>query len=362
MGHDILYEKLIRPLLFKIDPESVHQSAHHALLTAGPLMNALPLRYSGDDLSVELFGRKLLNPIGLAAGFDKNGSLAPVLGALGFGFMEIGSVCAKPHGGNPRPRLFRLSDDEGLINRLGLNGLGAQTVVSSLSGKKFSLPCGINIAKTNDPGISGEDAVEDVVYSFSVVKSLPVEFVTINASCPNTAEGCLKESSVLAATLERVNAINDRKLPILLKLSPDSNERFLEEVAAICIEKNVAGYVCGNTTLTREDLSTSAERLNAIGWGGLSGKPVKQLNLQLTRKMAKLKSPKQIIIGVGGISTGQDAFDYLAAGAHVLEIYTSFVYRGPSCAKQICEELSAILKTRGTTFAELAGGRFSAAT
>lgn len=360
MGQDFFYEKLIRPLLFKLDPESVHQSAHHALLTAGPLIGALPLRYSGQDLRVKLFGRELLNPIGLAAGFDKNGSLAPVLGALGFGFMEIGSVCAKPHGGNPRPRLFRLSDDEALINRLGLNGLGAQSVVTALAGKKFSLPCGINIAKTNDPGISGEDAVEDVVYSFSLVKTLPVEFVTINASCPNTAEGCLKESSVLAATLERVNAINDRKLPILLKLSPDSNERFLEEVASICKDKKVAGYVCGNTTLTREELSTAAERLNAIGWGGLSGKPLKHLNLRLTQKLAKLKSPEQIIIGVGGIANGQDAFDYLSAGAHVLEIYTSFVYRGPSCAKQICEELSAILKARGVTLSDLSAGHISA--
>lgn len=353
MGQDILYERLIRPLLFRMDPESVHDFAHRALLTAAPVMNALPFRYSGTDLSVELFGKKLLNPIGLAAGFDKNGMLAPVLGSLGFGFMEIGSVCARPHGGNPRPRLFRLGEDEALINRLGLNGLGAQSVVNALTGKKFSLPCGINIAKTNDPAISGEDAVEDVVYSFSLVKSLPVEFVTINASCPNTAEGCLKESSVLAATLERVNSINEKRLPILLKLSPDSNERFLEEVAAICKDKKIAGYVCGNTSLTREDLSAPAERLNAIGWGGLSGRPLKHLNLALTRKLAKLKGPEQVIIGVGGIATGQDAFDYLSAGASVLEIYTSFVYRGPSCAKQICEELSALLKKRGLTLASL---------
>ena len=355
MSRDLLYENLLRPVLFSLDPEEVHKFAHHALLTASPLLAAMPFRYKGTDLQVELFGKTLENPIGLAAGFDKNGSLASVLSSLGFGFVEIGSVCARPHGGNTRPRLFRLSEDSALINRLGLNGLGAQVVSTSLERTNFSLPCAINIAKTNDPQITGDAAVEDIVYSFSLIKNLPVEFVTINTSCPNTAEGCVKESSVIASTLERVTAINDRKLPLLLKLSPDSSDDFIEELVSISIKQNLAGYVCGNTTVSRDGLATSSDRLTAIGAGGLSGAPLKKLNLDLTRKIAKLKSPSQIIIGVGGISTGQDAFDYLSAGALCLEIYTGFVYRGPTCVRQICEELSQILKQRGVTLSELQG-------
>lgn len=354
MADDLLYQNLLRPLLFKLDPESVHHFAHHALLTASPILGLLPFRYGKDDLKLTLFGRELSHPIGLAAGFDKNGSLTPVLGSLGFSFMEIGSVCARPHGGNPRPRLFRLSDDRALINRLGLNGLGAQTVAGILAGKKFSLPCGINIAKTNDPAITGEDAVEDLVYSFSVIKDLPIEFVTINASCPNTAEGCLKESSVLAATLDKIIAINDRNLPLLLKLSPDSTDRFLEDLATICKERKIAGYVCGNTTVSRDDLKTPPQRLESIGWGGMSGMPLKHLNLALTQKMAKLKSAEQIIVGVGGIFSGQDAYDYLLAGANVLEVYTGFIYRGPSCAKFICDELSELLKRDNLTLGQVA--------
>lgn len=362
MSRDILYENLIRPLLFGLDPEEVHDFAHRSLLTAAPLLQAFPFQYKKDDLKVELFGKKLSNPVGLAAGFDKNGSLTPVLGALGFGFMEVGSVCARPHGGNPRPRLFRLRDDQALINRLGLNGIGAQFISTSLAQKKFSLPCAINIAKTNDPQISGDAAVEDVVYSFSLIKDLPIEFVTINASCPNTAEGCVKESGVLKSTLERVQDLNAGKLPVLVKLSPDSSDDFLSEIASISKSLQIAGYVCGNTTTSREQLETPRERLETIGAGGLSGKPLRSANLALTRKMAKLKSAEQVIIGVGGIGSGQDCLDYLDAGARVVELYTSFVYRGPSCVKQICEELSELLKQRGITLSELvksmdSGGR-----
>lgn len=344
MARDIFYDKLLRPILFSSDPELVHQLAHVMLHSFKPLLPAFGLTYKKDDLQTDLFGTRISNPIGLAAGFDKNASLTDVLGNLGFGYAEIGSVCARPHGGNIRPRLFRLPADHALINRLGLNGLGAEVVASRLENLgRFSLPIGINIAKTNDERIQGPSAIEDICYTFNRIKNLPVKYVTINTSCPNTKEGCLREGDLLAKVLEKIEASNENKLPILLKLSPDSEEAFIEEVVRLSKEFKVNGFVCGNTTVTRSHLQTDTNTLAQIGAGGLSGKPLKPLNLELTRKVARLKSARQTIIGVGGIETGQDVFDYLTAGAHLVQIYTGFVYRGPSAVKQICEELQTIL-------------------
>lgn len=353
MSRDIIYEKLIRPLLFTVDPESVHHLAHSVLPAAPLLLSALGLTYKKDGLQTDLFGTTINNPIGLAAGFDKNGSLSSVLGLLGFGFAEIGSVCARPHGGNPKPRLFRLADDQALINRLGLNGMGAEVVSQRLAQARLSLPIGVNIAKTNDPSITGAAAVEDLAYSFERIKNLPVKYVTINTSCPNTKEGCLKESRFLNDALQRICEANTASLPLLLKLSPDSEQSFNEELVAVARSYTLAGFVCGNTTVSRDGLATDAKRLQEIGAGGLSGKPLKPLNIELTKLVARLKSPEQIIMGVGGISTGQDVFDYLSAGAKLVQIYTGFVYRGPSAVKQMCEELEAILRQKGMTLAQL---------
>lgn len=354
MSRDIVYEKLIRPILFSLDPELVHHIAQTALAASGLTLPLLGLHYGKTDLETNLFGRRISNPIGLAAGFDKNAALVSLLSLLGFGYAEIGSVCARPHGGNNRPRLFRLPEDSALINRLGLNGLGVEVVASNLEKfKEMPLPLGINIAKTNDAKISGADAVEDIVYSFQRVKDLPLDYVTINTSCPNTEEGCLKESDMLARVLDKICALNTKNLPLLLKLSPDSSDSFITELLSISASSGVSGFVCGNTTLNRDSLKTKAETVSAIGAGGLSGKPLKPLNLALTRKVAALKSDKQVIIGVGGIESGQDAFDYLSAGAQLIQIYTGFVYRGPFAVKGICEELSQILKEKGLTLREL---------
>ncbi|MBX9689330.1 MAG: quinone-dependent dihydroorotate dehydrogenase [Candidatus Obscuribacterales bacterium] len=354
MARDLLYEKFLRPFFFGMDPESVHELAHHALKMSSPLLPALGLRYKKDDLQTELFSTSLQNPIGIAAGFDKNGNLIEALSSLGFGFAEIGSVCARPHGGNPKPRLFRLEEDAALINRLGLNGLGADVVSRFLKSKRFELPVGINIAKTNDPSISASDAVKDIVYTFECVKSLPIKYVTLNTSCPNTAEGALKESEHLDRVLDALAQSNTAALPLLLKLSPDSGDSFLQEVLKQSERYKISGFVCGNTTISRAELNTPAERLKEIGNGGLSGRPLKKLNLELTRKIAAEKKSEQIIIGVGGIITGADAFEYLDAGAGYLQIYTGFVYRGPSAVRQICEELSQILKEKGLKLSSFA--------
>lgn len=354
MSRDAIYDKLIRPILFSLDPETVHNAAHTALHAISPLLPALNLAYKKDGLATQLFGTPVSNPVGLAAGFDKNGALVPLLGQLGFGFAEIGSVCARPHQGNPQPRLFRLPADGALINRLGLNGLGAEVVAEHLAKQgEFALPIGINIAKTNDPSIAGDAAVADLVFSFKHVKNLPLKYVTINTSCPNTAEGCLKESEQLLRVLDNICSENERKLPLLLKLSPDSSDVFIEELVKLSAHYKLAGFVCGNTTTNRDGLRSDQALLQKIGNGGLSGPPLKRFNLELTRKVARLKSATQVIIGVGGVSSGQDVFDYLSAGAQLVQIYTSFVYRGPSAVKQICEELEIILHSKGMNLQQL---------
>lgn len=347
MDHSIFYKRYIRPLLFKLDSEAAHGLAHQVGHLAGsffPLL-AKDFQYQGNDLSVNLSGAQLKNPVGLAAGFDKNGLLASMLGNIGFGFAEIGSVTGKPSTGNPKPRLFRLIDDEGLINRLGLNGDGADVVAQRLSKTNLSLPIGINIAKTNDPNIKGDLAVEDILHSFKAIRDLPAIYVTINASCPNTKEGILEEKKQLATIFSEVQKLNTGKLSLFVKLSPDSSDQLLSDMVEEAVRHDLAGYVCGNTTTTRNSLRTNTQTIQKIGAGGLSGRPLKALGLSLCRRIAKLKNPHQTIIGVGGIFSGQDAFDYIVAGATALEIYTALIYEGPTLPKQICEELSALLRS-----------------
>ncbi|MBY0546231.1 MAG: quinone-dependent dihydroorotate dehydrogenase [Candidatus Obscuribacterales bacterium] len=355
MSRDSLYENVIRPILFSFDPEEAHNVIHSMLTLPAAGVALASCRYKGSDLQTNFLGTKLSNPVGLAAGFDKNGSLVSVLGDLGFGFAEIGSVCARPHGGNPRPRLFRLPQDEALINRLGLNGLGAEIVGLRLASARPSLPIGLNIAKTNDATLIGDAAIEDVMQTFTRLHSLPVAYFTINASCPNTKEGCIKETNMLSNLFAQVRKANTRQAPILVKLSPDSTDDFVQEIVAMAIDQKLAGFVCGNTTIKRDGLLTSSEAVQNIGLGGLSGRPLKSLNENLCRKVFRLKQPDQVIIGVGGVGSGQDVFDYLKTGASVVQLYTAMVYRGPRAVKQICQELSEILKHSDEQLGSLIG-------
>jgi len=357
MSNSWLYERCLRPLLFCLDPEDAHALVHRVAALAEPILALLSasLIYRGDDLKVRLAGRELSNPVGLAAGFDKNGSLVHVLGHLGFAFAEIGSVTASPSAGNPRPRLFRLPEDDGLINRLGLNGDGADLVAGRLSVSRLSLPVGLNIAKTNDPAIQGDRAIEDILYTFKRVKELPLSYVTVNASCPNTREGRLAEKRELAIIFAEIQKDNPGKLPVFVKLSPDSSPELLEDIAADAIGHGLAGYVCGNTTVSRINLRTEPEAVARAGQGGLSGRPLKPLALELCRRLYKVKGPSQQIIGVGGIMSGQDAYDFVRSGASAVEVYTGLVYKGPTLPRQINEELSALLKRDGLTLASAIG-------
>jgi dihydroorotate dehydrogenase len=349
-----IYSAFIRQLLFKLDPEQSHYLAHEVIAKVMPFYGMTnQFSYKGKDLQVSIFDQTLTNPVGLAAGFDKNADLVHAFKYLGLGYAEIGSITGQEHGGNPQPRLWRLPEDKGLINWMGLNGKGAAVVAEKLAGANFSVPIAVNIAKTNKANIIGQLAYEDILSSFRAIRYLPVFYVTINVSCPNTSEGILEETSMISAVLEQIVKENHAKLPLLLKLSPDSDDKLISDITALGKRLNIAGYICGNTSLMRQGLKTpGAGDLKA---GGLSGQPLKPLNLALCRKVYSLKERSQIIIGCGGISSGQDAYDFIRAGASLLQLYTALIYEGPGAVKKICQELSALMKKDKVTLNQTIG-------
>lgn len=342
-----LYERVALPLLFQLPPEEAHYLAHWLIKynrQCGELFKIPPCPAA---LNMQLFGQQLANPIGLAAGFDKNGELTESISSLGFGFMEVGSVCAQATAGNPKPRLFRLSEDKALINRLGLNGQGAAQIARNLHQNKWSLPIGINIARTNIPGIEGKLAIDDVSFTFAQLKNLPVLYFVLNASCPNTHDGCMRETEELQNILENLKLLNTMNKPLLIKLSPDSSDEFLQAVAELSKRLGLAGYICGNTTVQRNSLKTGSAKISEIGSGGLSGAPLKMAALSLVQKMKRLKAAHQKIIGSGGIFTGNDAWDFIEAGADAVQIYTGLIYRGPAAVQKIAKEILAGLPDKG---------------
>jgi len=346
-----MYESLIRPALFKMDPERAHDLAHKL----APLLAYSPFRfeYSAANLATKLSGVELKNPIGLAAGFDKNGHFVEFADRLGFGFVEIGSVCAQATRGNPKPRLFRLPEDNAVINRLGLNGDGAEAVAARLAAARFALPTGLNIAKTNLPEIQGDKAIADVLTSFEQIKGLPLAYVAFNASCPNTHEGILNERQQLNDIMSEVQKKNLGRLPVFIKMSPDSSDELISDIVEIAGVHDLAGFICGNTSLSRDGLRTDASRLAEIGNGGLSGAPLKPRALSLVQRVAKIKGAHQQIIACGGIASGKDAFEFLENGATALQLYTGLVYHGPSLVAKINRELSALLAQKTAQFAKI---------
>lgn len=293
-----------------------------------------------DNLTTELGGQTLKNPIGLAAGFDKNGKLVNSLAALGFGFIEVGSVTARPCDGNPRPRVFRLPQDRALINRLGLNGEGAQAVYERLKRQDFALPVALNIAKSNYPDVVMHKAAEDIAFSFNTLKDLPFAYVTINTSCPNTHEGALFGSQELTLILQSVTALNTKGLPLFLKLSPDSPPAFIESLLELARQYQINGFVLGNTTISREALLSSPDRLAAIGAGGLSGAPLLSGTKAQVKAIAAAKQSWQQIIACGGISEARDIRELMHSGASAVQLYTALVYEGPTLILSLLRALS----------------------
>lgn len=340
----MLYKSLVKPLLFLKDAESAHELAvklSSITSQSNILQEFTKLMYGFEDSSLEkeFWGLKFRNPVGLAAGFDKNGETPLAMQALGFGFIEVGSITAKPSFGNPKPRAFRLPEDSSLINRMGLNNEGAKKIVDRLSNLKLKIPLGINIAKTNDATIHGDKAIEDYLTSYELANKV-ADYITINISCPNTGEGkTFEEPKALEALLSALDISKKDRKPSLVKFSVDTEKKTLAKLVEICERHSISGYIATNTSSKRESLRTSAEKLNEIGNGGLSGKAISKRSTKTVEWLAEILTGSKPIIGVGGIDDVASAKEKLEAGADLLQIYTGMVYKGPGLVQEIKQGL-----------------------
>lgn len=339
----MLYKHIVKPLVFRKDAEEAHDMA----LKVSSLTNhsqvlqtlASSIYGGGIDSEQKLWGLTFKNPIGLAAGFDKNGTTPKAMQALGFGFVEIGSITAKPSQGNPKPRAFRLPKDESLINRMGLNNEGTDVIIERLKSLSLDIPLGVNIAKTNDATIHGEEAIADYVYSYKRAQEV-ADYITVNISCPNTGEGkTFEDPDALKALLNGLE-ISTSKVPTLVKFSVDTDKTTLNELVEICEHFEVDGYVATNTSSVRDHLKTEKETLDRIGNGGLSGASIsKKSDLVISQLYEILKGSKPII-GVGGIHDVESAQRKIDLGANLLQIYTGMVYEGPGLVKKLKNNIS----------------------
>ncbi len=346
----MIYKSLLKPLLFQFDAEKAHDFTldFAKKVDRSALLSSLTrhlYQYKSPLLSQTFHGITFPNPVGLAAGFDKNGQLVRAMQKAGLGFVEVGSVTAEANCGNPKPRAFRLPKDEALINRMGLNNDGAQTIVKRLQNARFSIPIGINIAKTHDPDIMGEAAIEDYYFSYQEAQKI-ADYITINISCPNTASGkTFEDPNTLNQLLERlVGSQTIDPVPTLVKFSSDIDDNHLQELLEICASHHVDGYVACNTSSSRSGLNTDESTLKKIGNGGLSGAPLTPKSLHIVQIIRDYVGPKPLLIGVGGVNSYQTALNMLKAGANLLQIYTGLVYEGPALVKQINKGLVDYIK------------------
>ena len=333
--------KLFRPILFLFNPEFIHHISFKAIKIGAlvPLKMwtwRLLFKVSDPQLKREVFGIKFENPVGLAAGFDKDAKLFDELASFGFGFVEIGTVTPLPQDGNPKPRLFRLKEDNALINRMGFNNEGIEAAVARLRRKKSNIIIGGNIGKNKLT--PNDKAVDD--YEICFEKLFPyVDYFVVNVSSPNTPGlRDLQEKEPLTALLNSLQKLNNKKenrKPILLKIAPDLSNDQLDDIIAIVAETKINGVVATNTTIDRSGLKTKVKVLDSVGEGGLSGIPLKKRSTAVIKYLHKKSNKAFPIIGVGGIHSAKDALEKLDAGATLVQVYTGFIYEGPILIKRI---------------------------
>ncbi|KAB1067082.1 quinone-dependent dihydroorotate dehydrogenase [Tamlana haliotis] len=336
-----MYKLLLRPLFFLFDPEKIHHFTFSLIKITSKIPGVSAIfrsLYVINDQRLErkLFGLTFKNPVGLAAGFDKNAVLYNELANFGFGFIEIGTVTPKGQAGNPKKRLFRLKEDQGIINRMGFNNEGLEAAISQLKKNQGKLIIGGNIGKntTTKP----EDYTKDYLECFNALHPY-VDYFVLNVSCPNVGSHAkLNDKDYLLELIGAVQTANknfDKQKPIVLKIAPDLNNMQLDEIIELVNETNLDGVIASNTSTDRSDLKASDELLESIGNGGLSGQPVKDKSTAVIKYLSEKSNKAFPIIGVGGIHSGKDALDKLDAGADLVQIYTGFIYEGPGLIKEI---------------------------
>lgn len=341
-----IYEKIIRPALFKVDPETAHEFGIETLkvgLKTESAQKYFAKKFATEKFeNLERFGLKFKNPLGIAAGFDKNGIVVNQIAALGFGFTEVGTVTFNPQKGNEKPRMFRLPEDKALINRLGFNNQGTAKVVERL--KKIDRNCivGVNIGKNKD--VPNDEAIENYLKSFDLAHEV-ADYIAVNVSSPNTPN--LRELQKAENLGELLSELQKRNIelsakPLLVKIAPDLDESEIEAIVDIAQSLNLAGIIATNTTIKRENLKTKIDEI-----GGLSGKPLRKMSNEVISKIYKYSKGNLPIIGVGGIFTAEDAFEKIASGASLVQAYTGFIYQGFTFARDINSELHKIFREKG---------------
>ena len=336
-----LYTSIIKPIFFKFDPEKVHYFVFDSIKFFSKIPGVSTLirklyQVNHPALAQELFGLTFKNPVGLAAGFDKNAVLYNELANFGFGFIEIGTVTPKAQAGNPKKRLFRLEDDEGIINRRGFNNNGIQAAVENLKKNKGKVVVGGNIGKNTD--IPAEQYTKDYCEVFEALHPY-VDYFVLNVSCPNVGSHAkLGDKDYLLELIAAVQKLNQSKTiqrPILLKIAPDLNPQQLDEVIEIVTQTQIDGVIASNTSVNREGLQATEKQLQTIGNGGLSGKPIKDRSTATIQYLSDKSNRAFPIIGVGGIHSSEDALEKMKAGASLVQVYTGYIYEGPSLVKKI---------------------------
>ncbi len=341
----------LRSLIFKLDPETAHNLAIKSL-KFNFVPNVLNVDKNNPIFKTKLFNKDLENPIGMAAGFDKNAEVYNSLFKLGFGFVEVGTITPLKQYGNPKPRVFRLVEDEALINRLGFNNLGSKNVVDRIKSNKQTGLLGINIGPNKD----SYNRLEDYLHCFKIFQDV-ADYITINISSPNTEDlRSFHDQTKLNQLLEGIDKEKKNlgsKIPIAVKISPDIDDQEIKKITEVLLSNNIEAVIVSNTSDSSRD---SLNNIQKHQKGGLSGKPIEEKSTKLINKFYKLLNGKIKIIGCGGVDSGKSAYEKFLAGANYVQLYTGMVFRGPNVVNMIKKELKELLLVDGVkNFTEIIG-------